>query len=127
MGAFLRLGWSDGENEAWTFADVDRTASLGLSVKGERWGRPNDTWAVGGVVNAISEVHHRFFAAGGTGILGGDGALTYGLEKILETYYDFQVWKTVHLALDYQFIADPAYNRDRGPVSVIAARLHWEF
>jgi high affinity Mn2+ porin len=127
VGAFLRLGWSDGENEAWVFADVDRTASLGLSIKGESWRRPNDTWAVAGVLNGISQVHRQYLAAGGTGILAGDGALSYGLEKVLETYYDAQVWKTVHVALDYQFIADPAYNRDRGPVSVIAARLHWEF
>ena len=49
------------------------------------------------------------------------------LEKILETYYDVAVWKTIHVALDYQFITDPAFNRDRGPVSVIGARLHWEF
>jgi high affinity Mn2+ porin len=29
--------------------------------------------------------------------------------------------------LDYQFITDPAFNRDRGPISVFGARLHWEF
>jgi hypothetical protein len=27
----------------------------------------------------------------------------------------------------YQFITDPAFNRDRGPMSIFAARLHWEF
>ena len=57
----------------------------------------------------------------------GDGALSYCPEKILETYYDFQICEHVHGALDYQFISDPAFNRDRGPVSVIGARLHWEF
>ena len=31
-------------------------------------------------------------------MLDGDGALSYGCEKILETYYDFQIWKTVHAA-----------------------------
>ena len=45
VGAFARLGWSDGQNEAWVFADVDRTATLGLSIKGEFWHRPNDTSA----------------------------------------------------------------------------------
>ncbi len=29
--------------------------------------------------------------------------------------------------LDYQFIANPAYNRDRGPVSLIGAQLHAGF
>jgi high affinity Mn2+ porin len=127
VGVFTRLGWSDGENEAWVFSDVDRTATAGVSIKGEEWQRPGDTYGLAGVLNGISRVHQDFFDAGGTGILAGDGALTYGLEEILETYYDFQVWKTIHFALDYQFINHPAFNRDRGPVSVFAARLHWTF
>jgi len=28
--------------------------------------------------------------------------------------------------VDYQFISNPAFNRDRGPVSVFEGRLHWE-
>ncbi len=124
VGVFTRLGWSDGQNEAWVFADVDRTATLGLSLKGELWGRAQDTLGLAGVLNGISGEHRAFLAAGGTGILAGDGRLTYGLEKIIETYYDFQIWRTIHGALDYQFINDPAYNRDRGPVSVLGARLH---
>jgi high affinity Mn2+ porin len=127
IGFFSRLGWSDGQNEAWIFSDVDRTATLGLSAKGRFWHRPDDTLGVGGVLNGLSGVHQRFLAAGGTGILAGDGALNYGWEKGLETYYDFQICKNVHGALDYQFITDPAFNRDRGPVSVFGARLHWEF
>ena len=127
VGAFARLGWSDGQNEAWTFADVDQTATLGLSIKGGFWGRANDTLGLAGVLNGISHVHREFFAAGGTGILAGDGNLDYSLETIMEAYYDFEIWKTLHGALDYQFITDPAYNRARGPVSVLGARLHWSF
>ena len=127
VGAFARLGWSDGQSEAWTFADVDRTATLGLSIKGESWGRANDTVGLAGIINGISRVHREFLAAGGTGILAGDGSLDYGLEKIMEAYYDVAIWKTVHGAFDYQFISDPAYNRARGPVSVLGARLHWSF
>jgi len=126
VGVFSRLGWNAGQTESWTFAGVDRTASLGLSIKGEPWKRPDDTVGLAGVINGLAPVPRDFFAAGGTGILAGDGALTYGLEKILEVYYDFRVWKTLHVALDYQYINDPAYNRDRGPVSVLGARLHWE-
>jgi high affinity Mn2+ porin len=127
LGVFSRLGWSDGNNEAWTFSDVDRTATAGMSLKGGRWNRPEDTFGLAGILNGISGIHREFFEAGGTGILGGDGKLTYSLEKIIETYYDFQVWKTLHGTVDYQFISDPAFNRDRGPVSVFAARVHWEF
>ena len=127
IGAFTRVGWSDGQNEAWTFADVDRTFTLGLSVNGQFWGRTNDTVGVGGILNSAATVHHEFLAAGGTGILAGDGALTYGSEKALEVYYDFQVWKTIHSTIDYQLITNPAFNQDRGPISVFGARLHMEF
>jgi high affinity Mn2+ porin len=127
VGAFARLGWSDGQNEAWTFADVDQTATLGLSIKGESWGRANDTVGLAGIINGISRMHREFLAAGGTGILAGDGNLNYASEKIIETYYDFEIWKSLHGAFDYQFISDPAYNRARGPVSVLGARLHWSF
>jgi high affinity Mn2+ porin len=49
-----------------------------------------------------------------------------GLEQIIETYYSFAIgsWQA---SVDYQFIANPGYNRDRGPVSVIGTRLHAQF
>ncbi len=127
VGVFMRLGWSDGMNEAWTFADVDRTATAGVSVKGELWHRPNDTFGLANALSGIARAHQEFLAAGGTGILAGDGTLSYALEESIETYYEFQVWKTIRFALDYQFVVNPAYNHDRGPVSVFGARLHWEF
>ncbi len=127
MGAFLRLGWSDGRNEAWNFADVDRTASFGLSLKGAAWGRGGDTLGLAAAVNGISRVHRQFLAAGGTGILAGDGRLRYGPEQLVETYYDARLASWLHAALDYQLVANPAYNRDRGPVSVFGIRLHAEY
>jgi high affinity Mn2+ porin len=127
VGLFSRLGWNDGKEQGWMFTDVAYTGTLGLSVKGEPWNRPDDTFGLAGVMNGIRDVEQEFFAAGGTGILAGDGALNYGWEETLETYYDFQVCKYVNFSLDYQFINNPAFNRDRGPVSVFGARLHWEF
>ncbi|HEX4644342.1 MAG TPA: carbohydrate porin, partial [Verrucomicrobiae bacterium] len=127
IGAFARLGWSDGRNEAWMYSDVDRAATAGLSINGDFWHRANDTLGLAGIVNGISRSHRDFLAAGGTGILAGDGALNYGWEKALETYYDFEIWKTIHGAVDYQFVTNPAFNRDRGPVHVFGARVHWEF
>jgi high affinity Mn2+ porin len=127
IGVFSRLGWNNGQTESWAYADVDKTASLGLSVTGGPWHRPDDTYGLAGIINGISRVHQEFFADGGTGILGGDGELNYGWEKTLETYYDFKIWKTIHAALDYQFVMNPAYNTDRGPVSIFGGRLHWEF
>ncbi len=127
VGAFTRVGWSDGQNEAWMFSDVDEAASVGLSVNGAFWHRPGDTLAAAGVFSGASHIHQEFLAMGGTGILAGDGRLNYGVEQVLETYYDFAIWKTIHATVDYQFVSNPAFNRDRGPVSVLSARLHWEF
>lgn len=127
IGVFWRLGWNDGKTESWNFADVDRTASLGVSIKGSDWGRPGDVVGIAGVLNGISKVHQRFFQAGGTGILAGDETLNYGWEQSIEAYYNIELWRTVRLTLDYQFVNHPAFNRDRGPISVIGGRLHWEF
>jgi high affinity Mn2+ porin len=72
-------------------------------------------------------VQQQFLEDGGLGILAGDGALNYGLEQTLETYYRFQIWKNFSGTADYQYVINPAYNRDRGPVSILGMRLHWEF
>jgi high affinity Mn2+ porin len=127
IGIFTRLGWNDGQSEDWAYADVQKAASAGLSIKGDFWHRTNDTVGLAFNVNGISRVQQQFFADGGVGILAGDGGLNYGLEKMLETYYNYHVWKTLHLTADYQFIIDPAYNRARGPVSVLSGRIHWDF
>jgi len=127
VGLFSRLGWNDGQEQAWMFSDVAYTATAGISIKGESWHRPDDMFGLAGGFNGATKSEQEFFAAGGTGILAGDGNLNYGWEKILETYYDFKIWKTVHASVDYQYITDPAFNQDRGPVSVFGARLHWEF
>jgi high affinity Mn2+ porin len=127
LGAFARLGWSDGKNQTWEFTDVDRTATAGLSLKGTWWRRPKDTVGLGVAVNGISAAHRQFLAAGGLGITVGDGALDYRSERIVETYYNWKVAKHFQLTLDYQFAQNPAYNHARGPVNLFALRLHTEF
>ncbi len=58
----------------------------------------------------------------------GDGSLTnYGLEQILETYYSYAITSSTKVSVDYQFIANPAYNAQRGPVNVFAGRFHTAF
>lgn len=109
------------------FTDINHSASLGVSVKGEAWRRREDTFGLAAVTSGISRVNQEFLAAGGSGILDGDGALNYRSEKVLESYYDFKISKSLHAALDYQFIDNPAFNRARGPLSVFGTRLHWEF
>ena len=70
--------------------------------------------------------HRRYLALGGNGFILGDGALSYGLEKIFETYYTAHVWRGLSVAAEYQHVTDPGYNRDRGPVSVFSFRIHIE-
>jgi high affinity Mn2+ porin len=129
VGVFGRVGYADGNVEPYEFTDVDRTASLGASLGGKLWGRPDDTFGIAGVVNGLTSAHIAYLNAGGLGILVGDGQLPHpGHEQIIETYYSLPLgvgaWK---LTADYQFIVNPGYNRDRGPVSVLGARLRTQF
>jgi high affinity Mn2+ porin len=127
LGAFARLGWSDGKNQTYEFTDVDRTATGGLSLKGAWWRRPQDTVGLAMILNGISAAHRQYLAAGGMGITLGDGALDYSPERVVEGYYNWQIAKHFQLTGDYQFTPDPAYNRARGPVDLFALRLHTEF
>src|ERR1700687_809131 len=127
VGLFARAGYSPGKLEAYAFTDADRTLSRGASLSGTLWRRPDDTLGIAGILNTITKVHQAYFAAGGLSALIGDGMLPHpGAEKILEVYYSLPIYSWL-LTLDYQFITNPAYKRDRGPVSVIATRLHAQF
>jgi len=127
-GLFLRAGWDQGQYEPYEYADIDQTVAGGGSLSGAKWGRKDDTVAVALVVNGISKEHEAYLAAGGLGILVGDGRLPHpGPETILEAYYSLAALKGVHLTLDSQYIVNPAYDRDRGPVEVIGLRLHGQY
>jgi high affinity Mn2+ porin len=127
MGVFARAGWNDGRYATWAFTEIDRTLNAGISINGTKWKRPKDVWAIGGVINGLSNPHRDFIKAGGTGFIIGDGALNYGHEGILETYYNAHLSNFFWLTFDYQFVNNPAYNKDRGPVHVFGIRGHVEF
>jgi high affinity Mn2+ porin len=109
------------------YNDSNWTASLGTSVKGTPWRRTSDAIGVAFVASGASRSNQEFLEAGGTDILDGDGALTYGSEKVMEAYYNFAIWKSIHVTLDYEFVDNPSFNRDRGPVSVFGIRFHGQF
>ncbi|WP_426437158.1 carbohydrate porin [Bradyrhizobium genosp. P] len=127
VGAFFRAGWADGHVEPWDVTDIDRTVSGGVSVNGTPWGRPDDAIGIVGLVNALAPVHAAFLNAGGLGILTGEGRLNYRTEKIFEAYYSYALTDSTRLTFDFQYLANPAYNADRGPVNIFAARAHRQF
>ncbi|MFI5304841.1 MAG: carbohydrate porin, partial [Nitrospiria bacterium] len=127
LGFGLRLGWNDGATETWAFTEIDRSASITMSLKGTSWKRPVDTLGIGVVVNGLSQDHADYLAAGGYGFIIGDGHLSYDPEEIFETYY---LWKPVPylgISPDFQFVIHPAYNTDRGPVLIMAIRAHFKY
>ena len=127
FGMFMRAGWNDGQNETWVFTEIDRTVTLGLNINGNLWKRDEDRFALAFIINGISSPHADYLKAGGMGFLLGDGNLNYAPELIGEVYYSFQFFKKLlWICPDYQFILNPGYNQDRGPVNAFGLRVHIE-
>jgi high affinity Mn2+ porin len=127
LGIFSRATWSPGLVEIIGWSDCDQSLSFGGVLRGSAWGRPDDKIGLAGLVEGLSSEARAYFAAGGLGILIGDGQLSYRPEQILEAYYAYSLNKWATLTFDFQFIDNPAYNADRGPVSVFSGRVHAQF
>jgi high affinity Mn2+ porin len=126
FGVFMRLGWSDGKSEDFAFTAIDRLAAGGVSVSGALWKRPGDTVGSEFTAAGISAVHALYLSRGGLDFLLGDGALNYAPEMTWESYYNAHLYKWFYAAIDAQYITNPAYNQDRGPLWVWSLRLHIE-
>ena len=133
-GLFLRWGWNDGKTETFAFTEVDTVESFGAQLAGSHWGRSDDRLAMALVSESLSGPHRDYLAAGGAGFLLDDGRLNYGHEQILEAYYRAQyIWPQQpgpvrwQLSPDFQYVVNPGYNRDRGPVHFWSVRLHLEY
>jgi hypothetical protein len=124
---FGRFGWNEGQHESFAYTEVDQTVEAGGDYSGARWHRPADKIGLAVVTNAIKRDHQRYLELGGLGFLLGDGKLNYGREDIVESYYNWHAWRGLFYAVDVQHIANPGYNRDRGPVWVGAVRAHVDF
>jgi hypothetical protein len=127
LDVFAKASWADGQTETYAFTEIDRSVSTGMALKGMQWSRPDDTVGLALVINALSSARQDYLKAGGTSFFIGDGALNYRPEQIIEAYYSLKAFKGAWVTLDYQHISNPAYNADRGPVSLGAVRLHFEY
>ena len=127
VGLFGRASWADGQTETYAFTEIDRSLSGGVSVKGGAFGRARDSLGIAYVRNGLSTAHRDYLGAGGLGFFLGDGTLNYRPENILESYYSLDVAKNTLFSADFQRISNPGYNADRGPATVVSARLHYGF
>ncbi len=124
-GGFLCYSRNDGKNETWAFTEIDESFSAGISFNGNAWKRPADKWGLAYVGNGLAKYHRAYLQQKGYGFIIGDGNLNYGSENILEIFYSYHLAKLhVFVSPDYQFVLQPAYNKDRGPVHVLALRMH---
>ena len=127
IGVFARAGWADGHTAIWAFTEVDHQVSAGLSIKATKIHRPQDVFGIAYVAAGLSHDHLAYLQAGGLTFGLGDGKLTNpGAEQVLESFYCYELTSSLWLSLDYQFMLNPGYNRDRGPVNVFGFRFHVE-
>jgi high affinity Mn2+ porin len=127
LGTFLKLSWNDGKNETWMFTEVDQSLALGFIINKFSWLLDNNESGIALNINGISDEHKNFLSQGGYGFIIGDGKLNYGLESIIEFYFKMTLFDKLFLTPDYQFVLNPAYNIDRGPVHIFSIRVHTEF
>lgn len=122
-GLYFRYGWNDGATEDFMFTEVDQLSSGGIQLCGCHWGRSSDRAGIAFAIGSLSSIHRAYLAAGGIGFVIGDGQLNYGDEVVTELYYRFQVGTFLQISPDYQYYANPGYNRDRGPAQVYGIRV----
>lgn len=127
MGVFSRAMISDGKTEVDSYTSADRSFSLGALAKGSAWARPRDLAGLGVNLNWISKSHVDYLRLGGIDGFIGDGRINPGAESAVEVFYSFNFRKSFWLSGDYQHVANPAFNADRGPVNFFGLRVHGEF
>ena len=125
LGVFARASINDGKNETWCFTEIDQAFSIGTSLKGTKWKRPDDVWGLAYCNSGISNSHMNYLANGGLGFILGDGGLNYSNEHLLESYYSASLCSgKIVPSIVYQLVVNPAYNRDRGPINIYSIRVH---
>ncbi len=127
LRVYGRWGWNEGRNESFAYTEVNESVSFGGDLKGDAWQRKLDRIGVALALNSLAGDHRVYLGLGGRGFLLGDGKLNYQRERIFEGYYTLHLWRGLCVSLDFQYVTNPGYDRDRGPVLVPALRLHADF
>ncbi len=127
VGVFFRGMYSDGRTEVYSFTSADRSIAFGATTKGGLWKRPIDVAGIGMGLAWISKDHAEYLRLGGVDGFVGDGALNNATESVFDVFYSVSVVSSVWVSADYQHIANPGFNADRGPVNVFGTRIHAEF
>src|SRR5512133_3270093 len=127
LGLFFRGMYADGKTEVYSYVSSDRSLSFGAVTRGTPWRRAGDLLGVGCAVSWLSRSHADYLRAGGIDGFIGDGYLTLGTERVLELFYSLNLYGPTWLSADLQHIHNPAYNIDRGPVTILGGRFHAEF
>lgn len=130
IGLFAKASMNDGSKETFDFTDINQSIAVGLSIKGNYWNRPQDTLGLIQIVNGLTADARNYFGNGGLGLLIGDGplgpnqtsVLTYAPERISEIYLNAMLTNYLTLGLDYQYVVNPAFNQDRGPIHIFSFR-----
>ena len=126
LGVFARVGWNDGQTESWAFTPIDHQVTAGVSIKATRLRRKRDVAGSSFTVGGLSAAHREYLAAGGLDFSIGDGQLSYAPEYVWESFYSAHLFGGLSTAFDVQRDSNPAYNQDRGPVTIYGLRLHME-
>ncbi len=127
IGLFFRGMYSDGQTEVYSFTSTDRSISFGAVAGGTPWKRVGDTVGLGWSQGWISKSHAQYLGMGGVDAFIGDGRIDQASEGVLQAFYSLSLGSSAWTSLDYQWIRNPAYNADRGPVNIFGARIHVEF
>jgi len=127
IGVFFRAMYSDGQSEVDAFNPADRDLSFGAVAKGPAWRRPFDVTGIGYATSWISRIHAQYLAMGGVDGFIGDGYLRQAPEDVFDVFYSVNLLRAIWLSADYQYLRNPGFNADRGPVNVFGARVHAEF
>ena len=127
IGVFARAMYSDGKTEVDAYTSTDRSFSLGTLARGSLWSRPKDVAGLGLNLGWISNPHVEYLRLGGIDGFIGDGHINPAPETALDVFYSVNLRKSYWFSGDYQRVANPAFNSDRGPVNIWSMKIHGEF